>query len=84
MLNLTQRLILGCVLLACLTVGLVAVTRKVLAAAGQIHLAYAVSVAALVIAAATIYFVLWPIRTLASPRAIWNTVWNGAAGTALV
>jgi signal transduction histidine kinase/HAMP domain-containing protein len=65
MLNLTQRLILGCVLLACLTVGLVAVTRKVLAAAGQIHLAYAVSVAALVIAAATIYFVLWPIRTLA-------------------
>ena len=36
MLNLTQRLILGCVLLGCLTVGLVAATHKALAAAGQL------------------------------------------------
>ena len=55
MLNLTQRLILGCVLLGCLTVGLVAVTHKALAASGQLHLAYVAAVAASLIAAATIY-----------------------------
>ncbi len=65
MLNLTQRLILGCVLLACLTVGLVAVTHKALAAAGHIYLAYTVSVVAVVVAAGTIYFVLRPIQMLA-------------------
>ncbi|MGA9063392.1 MAG: ATP-binding protein [Terracidiphilus sp.] len=65
MLNLTQRLILGCVILGCLTVGLVAVAHKALAAAGQLPLAYAVAVAALAIAAATIYFVLRPIDRLA-------------------
>ena len=65
MLNLTQRLILGCVLLACLTAGLVAIAHKALAASGQLHLGYAVAVAASVIAAATIYFVLKPIDTLA-------------------
>ncbi len=65
MLNLTQRLILGCVLLACLTVGLVAIAHKALAASGQLHLGYAVAVAASLIAAATIFFVLRPIDTLA-------------------
>ena len=65
MLNLTQRLILGCVLLACLIVGLVAVTHRALAAAGQSHLAYAVAIAASLIAAATIYFVLRPIDSVA-------------------
>ncbi|MGA2207273.1 MAG: ATP-binding protein [Terracidiphilus sp.] len=65
MLNLTQRLILGCVLLGCLTAGLVVITHRALAAAGQLHLAYAVVVAASIIAAATIYFVLTPIYTLA-------------------
>ena len=65
MFNLTQRLILGCVLLGCLTVGLVAATHKELAAAGQMHLAYAVILAALVVAAGTIFFVLRPIRMLA-------------------
>ncbi len=64
MLNLTQRLILGCVLLGCLTVGLAAVAHKALAAGGQLHLAYAAGVAASVIAAATIYFVLRPINML--------------------
>ncbi len=65
MLNLTQRLILGCVLLACLPVVLVAVAHRALAAGGQLHLAYAIAGAASLIAAATIYFVLRPIDTLA-------------------
>ncbi len=65
MLNLTQRLILGCVLLACLTVGLVAIAHKALAASGQLHLGYAVAIIASLIAAATIFFVLKPIETLA-------------------
>jgi signal transduction histidine kinase len=65
MLNLTQRLILGCVLLACLTVGLVAIAHKALAASGQLHLGYVMAVAASLIAAATIFFVLKPIDTLA-------------------
>src|SRR5579863_412231 len=66
MLNLTQRLILGCVLLACLVAGLVAIAHRALAASGQLHLGYAAAVAASLIAAATIYFVLKPIETLAS------------------
>jgi signal transduction histidine kinase/HAMP domain-containing protein len=65
MINLTQRLILGCVLLACLTAGLVAVTHRALAAAGQSTLGYAFILAALVIEVATVYFVLSPIRALA-------------------
>ncbi len=65
MLNLTQRLILGCVLLACLTVGLVAIAHKALAASGQLHLGYAMAIIASLIAAATIFFVLKPIDTLA-------------------
>ena len=63
--NLTQRLILGCVLLGCLTAGLVFAVRKTLAAAGQLPLAYAFIVTALVIAAATLFFVLRPIQGLA-------------------
>ena len=66
MLNLTQRLILGCVLLACLTAGLVAVTHKALEEAGHIDFAYLMVVMAVVVAAGTIYFVLEPIRNLAS------------------
>jgi len=65
MLNLTQRLILGCVVLACLTVGLVAMAHKALAAAGLTHFAYAVAVITSLVAAATIYFVLRPIEMLA-------------------
>src|ERR1700722_16818175 len=65
MLNVTQRLILGCVLIACLTAGLVAVAHKALATAGLLHLGYAVAVACSLIAAATIYFGLRPIETLA-------------------
>ncbi len=65
MLNLAQRLILGCVLLGCLTVGLVVATHRALAAAGQLHLANAICVVAVVVAAATIFFVLRPIQSLA-------------------
>jgi signal transduction histidine kinase/HAMP domain-containing protein len=64
MLNLTQRLIIGCVLLACLTAGLVAVTHRALVAAGQSTLAYCFVLAALLIEICTIYFVLSPIRAL--------------------
>ncbi len=65
MLNLAQRLILGCVLLGCLTLGLVIATHRALAAAGQLHLANAICVAAVAVAAATIFFVLRPIQSLA-------------------
>ncbi len=65
MLNLSQRLILGCVLLAGLTVGLVAATHRALEAAGQSRLAWAFVVAALLIELGTVYFVLRPIRMLA-------------------
>ena len=65
MLNLTQRLVLGCVLLGGLLVGLVAVTHKTLAAAGQLHFAFLLIAIALVVAAGTIYFVLKPLSMLA-------------------
>jgi signal transduction histidine kinase/HAMP domain-containing protein len=65
MLNLSQRLILGCVLLAGLTVGLVALTHRALEAAGQSALAYGFILAALIVELGTVYFVLRPIRMLA-------------------
>ena len=65
MLNLSQRLILGCVLLAGLTVGLVAATHRALEAAGQSRLAWVFVGAALLIELGTVYFVLRPIRMLA-------------------
>ena len=65
MLNLSQRLILGCALLACLTIGLVAITHNALAAAGQTALAYGFVAAALLLELGTIYFVLAPVRRLA-------------------
>ena len=65
MLNLAQRLILGCVLLAALTLGLLAGTRHALQASGQLGLAWAIVAAALLVALGTIYFVLAPIRRLA-------------------
>ncbi|MGD0739050.1 MAG: ATP-binding protein [Terracidiphilus sp.] len=65
MLNLAQRLILGCVLLGCLTVGLVIATHRALAAAGQLHLADAICVVTVAVSAATIFFVLRPIQSLA-------------------
>jgi len=65
MLNVTQRLILGCVLLACLTAGLVIATHSALAAAGQSRLAYLFVAAAVLVELGTVYFVLRPIHMLA-------------------
>src|SRR5581483_9904904 len=65
MLNLAQRLILGCVLLAGLTMGLAALAHRALAASGQSPLAILFSLAAVVIAAATIVLVLHPVHSLA-------------------
>jgi len=65
MLNLSQRLILGCVLFTGIMVGLVTATHRALAAAGQIPLAWSFVAAALLIELVTVFFVLRPIRTLA-------------------
>jgi len=64
MLNLSQRLILGCAMLACLTVGLVAATHRALAAAGKLPLAIGIAAAAILVAAAVVYLVLAPIHRL--------------------
>lgn len=66
MLNLTQRLILGSVLVAALGVGLVAATHKALAAAGKMPLAIALLVSLVLVELATVLLVLHPIRMLAS------------------
>lgn len=65
MLNLSQRLILGCALLAGLTAGLAITTRHALAASGQSRFAWIMVVAAAVVAVGTIFFVLRPISLLA-------------------
>jgi signal transduction histidine kinase len=65
MLNLSQRLIFGCVLLAGLTAGLAMAAHRALTAAGQSKLAWIFVVAAAVVAAAAIFSVLRPIRQLA-------------------
>ncbi len=65
MLNLTQRLILGCVLLGCLLVALVAIAHKALAASGQLRIAVYLVAAALLVEAATVFFVLRPLQMLA-------------------
>ncbi len=64
MLNLSQRLILGCTLLAACTLGLFLFTRHTLSAAGAEPLGAAFAIASLVICLATIVFVLAPIRSL--------------------
>jgi signal transduction histidine kinase/HAMP domain-containing protein len=65
MLNLSQRLILGCALLVGLTATLVVATHKALTAAGQSRLGFAVLATAVVVAVGTIYLVLRPIHLLA-------------------
>jgi two-component system, NtrC family, sensor histidine kinase KinB len=65
MLNLTQRLIIGCALLCCLTAALVVVTHDALASAGQLRLALVVIGAGVLVCAGTIYLVLQPLRSLA-------------------
>src|SRR5215469_3732183 len=65
MLNLAQRLIFGCVLLAGLTIGLAVLTHHAMAATGQSSIVIGFSVAAVLLASATIAFVLMPVRSLA-------------------
>ena len=65
MLNLSQRLILGCLILACLMAALVGTTHSAIVAAGQTRLAYSLLAVAILTAVGTIYFVLNPIRLLA-------------------
>jgi signal transduction histidine kinase len=65
MLNLSQRLILGCTILAGLTVWLAFVAKRPLAAAGHSTLAETLAIAAILAAFATAISVLWPIRRLA-------------------
>ena len=65
MLNLTQRLILGCALLGCIVAIVVVKAHKALAATGQLHFAYLMIGAAIAVAAATVFFVLRPLSMLA-------------------
>jgi NtrC-family two-component system sensor histidine kinase KinB len=65
MLNLTQRLILGCVVIAVLAVWMVAATHRALAAAGQMHLAVALLISLILVELGTVMLVLHPIRMLA-------------------
>jgi two-component system, NtrC family, sensor histidine kinase KinB len=65
MLNLTQRLMLGCVVIAALAVGLVAITHRALAAAGDSFISVAFVVAIVLVEIATIVLVLHPIKMLA-------------------
>ena len=65
MLNLVQRLILGCLLLTALVVGLVAVTHHALTAAGQFHLAIAFVITVVLVELGTVLLVLHPIRMVA-------------------
>jgi NtrC-family two-component system sensor histidine kinase KinB len=64
-LNLTQRLIVGCVLLAGLTLGLLVATHRALLAAGKLGLAWGFVLAAVLVAAGMAYLVLQPINRLA-------------------
>jgi signal transduction histidine kinase len=65
MLNVTQRLILGCAILAALTIWLGVEAHQVLAAAGHSQISIALPIAAVAVAMATVALVLQPIRSLA-------------------
>lgn len=64
MLNLSQRLILGCVLLSAFTVGLAIIARRALSGVGEGNLGLAFAAASLLTCAGTIFLVLRPIRIL--------------------
>lgn len=65
MLNLSQRLIIGCVLLAGCAVGLFFLARPALLRAGDEPLGMALAIAAALLCGATIFLVLQPIQELA-------------------
>jgi two-component system, NtrC family, sensor histidine kinase KinB len=65
MLNLTQRLVVGCLLVAALAGALAVVAHRALAGSGRSGLAMGILAAIVVVAAATAFLVLRPIRMLA-------------------
>jgi two-component system, NtrC family, sensor histidine kinase KinB len=65
MVNLAQRLILGCVLLAASTIGLALACRHALLVAGDSSIAIGFSILAALLALSTILMVLLPIQMLA-------------------
>ena len=65
MLNLSQRLILGCVLLATFTVGLAVSARHALMASGEWRLGLVLTAASVVVCVGTVVLVLRPIHLLA-------------------
>ena len=65
MLNLSQRLILGCALLAGLVLGLMIFAHRALVAAGLVGIGWIFAAAAIIVAIATIVAVQQPIRILA-------------------
>ncbi len=65
MLNLSQRLMLGCVVLAALTAWLAAEAHRGLVESGHQFLSFALPVAAVIVAIVTVLLVLIPIRQLA-------------------
>ncbi|HEY1577707.1 MAG TPA: ATP-binding protein [Terracidiphilus sp.] len=66
MLNLLQRLILGCVLIAALGAAMVAATHRALAQAGELRLAVALLISLILVEVAMVMLVLHPIRMLAN------------------
>jgi len=66
MLNFSQRLIFGNVLVAALGIGLVAAAHGALAGSGQLNLAIAILVSMLLVQAATVILILQPVRVLAN------------------
>lgn len=65
MLNLTQRLVLACILYTAILIGLVESTRQALAAGGVLHLAYIFIVVCVIVQVAMALFILRPIQILA-------------------
>jgi two-component system, NtrC family, sensor histidine kinase KinB len=65
MLNFFQRLILGCGLLAALTIGLAFAARPALSAAGSAEIAYLFAAASLLVAVGTVVSLMRPIHMLA-------------------
>jgi signal transduction histidine kinase len=66
MLNLTQRLVLGCVVIASLTIGLVTATHHALASARVSSIAFAFVLSIILAEIATILIVLHPIKKVAN------------------
>jgi NtrC-family two-component system sensor histidine kinase KinB len=65
MLNLTQRLILGCLLLAAVLIGFIASIHRALSASGQLGLGYVCIGAFVLLEVAVVLLVLHPVRILA-------------------